>query len=187
MYPASNEIPASLFSLRGKVVVVPADTLSRDGYIGQGNMMKQPTLETLARQMRDAAVQMVPFSYPRAPASYEEFVYPLRMRQTRIDGYRVLVSFGIADHGHHMLESVQAFSCHGAFLPFSLVVKIGSTFLGKRNLSLMEMFQNRRKVYCWTVYRDTDGNPCRTPFKMDHEKCVFEGFEYDYVVPQHAE
>ena len=146
--------------------------------------MKQMSLDKLAEQMRAAAMQMVQFSYPRAPAEYEENVYPLRIRETTIDGYPVVVYYGIADHGHHMLESVQTFSRHGVFLPFSLVVKVGRYFLGTQCLSLMEMFREKRKIYCWTVYRDPDGKPGKTPFRMPSEKCVFEGFEYDYMTPQ---
>jgi hypothetical protein len=74
------------------------------------------------------------------------------------------------------------FAKYSAFLPFSLVVKVGRKFLGKHCLSLMEMHRGQRKIYCWTVYRDHDGRAVRTPFKMPSEKCVFEGFEYHYML-----
>ena len=148
--------------------------------------MNDLNLNTLLQEMRAIATQMVPFSYPRVPAENEECVYPLRIREAIVDGYPVVIYYGIADHGHHTLETVQVFSRHGIFLPFSLVVKVGRMFLGGYNLSLMEMFRERRKIYCWTVYRDRKGNPGKTPFKMPSERCVFEGFEYDYMTPQCA-
>jgi hypothetical protein len=148
--------------------------------------MKQLSLETLTKQMRASARQMVPWSYPRVDAFYEEYIYPLRIREATVDGYPVILYFGIADHGHHILETAQIFGKNTPFLPFYLVVKVARAFLGRDDLSLIEQHRGVRKIYCWTVYRDQDGNTVPAPFKMPVEKCVFEGFEYSYMMPQIA-
>ena len=143
-------------------------------------------LNTLVREMKATAAVMIPYSYPRVDAFYEDFIYPLRIRESVVDGYPLFVYFGIADHGHHTLETVQVFAKHTPFLPFSLVVKVARAFLGRKNLSLIEQHRGTRKIYCWTVYRDTDGDSTQAPFKMPSEKCVFEGFEYSYMMPHCA-
>jgi hypothetical protein len=81
------------------------------------------------------------------------------------------------------LETFQVLGQDCPFLPFATICKLARAFLGNSNLSLVELFKDNRKIYCWTVVRNKNGVAIPNPYKNNSERCNYEGFAYNYVSP----
>ena len=134
-------------------------------------------LETL----RIVSQHLVPYTFPMAPAEFEEDIAPLKKQEIEVDGYSIIVHFNKADYKRYYLESLQILGKHSPFLPFHLVVKLAQRMLGGHHLSLVEFYQDSRKVYCWSVCVDKQGKPMPSPIEDETQPCEFEGFEYAYM------
>jgi hypothetical protein len=146
-------------------------------------LYKEPKLERHVREMRALAEHLVPYNFPKAPADWEDDINILKAREVTIDGYSVVVHFSKADYGDHYLETLQILAKNAPFLPFVLLCKLAKAFLGDKELSLVEVIRDNRKVYCWTLTVDKDGNPIPSPFQQESEPCQYEGFRYSYMQP----
>jgi len=133
--------------------------------------------------LRNVSNYLVPYTFPRAPVELEEEISPLKKLDVEIDGYSVIIHFNRADYKRYFLESVQVLGKHSPFLPFHLVVKIAKRMLGSHYLSLVEFYQENRKVYCWSCCVDKEGKPIPSPIENKTKPCEFEGFEYKYMHP----
>jgi hypothetical protein len=147
-------------------------------------MYDKTTLDEHVRNMRRVGELLVPHNFPKVPAEQEEAIAVLKNRDATVDGYEVVLHYSKADYGTHFLESFQVVGKYVPFLPFGLVCKLGKRFLGPDNLSLVELFKDNRKIYCWTVAVTKEGTAVKTPVKEEGEDCVFEGFRYTYMDPK---
>jgi hypothetical protein len=127
---------------------------------------------------------LMPFNFPRVPPQDEDEVNHIKVRGLYVDGFNVLLHYSKQDYETYYLETLQILAKYAPFLPFSLVCKIGKRFLGDKHLSLVEIFQDQRKIYCWTLVTDNDGNPTDGPYQTQSEPCNYEGFEYKCVNPK---
>lgn len=137
-------------------------------------------------QMKTIGDRLVEYNWPQGPPQLEQHINVLKMRDLDVDGYPVTVHFGRADYDKSYLETLQIMSRNGVFLPFHLVAKLGKKFLGSHHLYLVEVFKDGRKIYCWTVTLDKHGRPIDPPNQQYAEDCVYDGFKYRYMYPQHV-
>lgn len=140
--------------------------------------------DKLIEDMRNLADFFVPYSYPSVSPVDEEMVNYLKFKELDIDGYRIVLHLNKHDYGTHHLETFQIVGKDVPFLPFCLVTKLVKRMLGSHNLSLIEVFKDGRKIYCWTVMTNNSGQPIDAPFKHEAETLSFEGLKYSYVKPE---
>lgn len=145
--------------------------------------MYNEKFDNLVKRLKSIGDKLVPYNFPRNSPRIEDDIHPLKVVETMVDGYEVVIYFSKADYAEHFLETVQIFGRNAPFLPFSLVVKIAQMFLGSSYLSLVEIPKANRKVYCWTVCLDREERPIESPYEVKSEICRFEGFEYAYMHP----
>jgi len=132
---------------------------------------------------RNLAKDLTPYNFPIGSVEWENYLSPLKKGEVETDGYQILYHFNRAYYGNHYLETFQIFNKHAPFLPFCLVSKLAQITLGSHHLSLVEFYQESRKVYCWTVCLDERGRPVETLMKEKSDSRIFEGFQYAYLSP----
>ena len=54
-------------------------------------------------------------------------------------------------------------------------------FLGNNHVSLLEIFHNNKKIYCWNVVTDIDDKPIENPYSSGQEKREFEKFNFNIM------
>lgn len=130
---------------------------------------------------------LMPYTYPQSDPGDEDDITMLKTTEIVVDGYHVIVHLNIADYNDRTLNTLQIFGRDLPFLPFTLVVKIARKFLGSECLFLTEIYQENRKVYCWTLIKDKYGKarpyPVNKKLKKVH-RCSFEGFDYILMDPK---
>ncbi len=141
-------------------------------------------LDQVIDEMRGMAHQLIPYTHPQASYFDSQEVAVLKQRTLYVDGYDVVLYFGIQDYGDFRIERLEIISVHTPFLPMYLVCKIAARFLGKHELRHSESFKMGRKVYVWTIGVDERGRPLALP-DPDLEKCSYEHFDYSCVTNLH--
>jgi hypothetical protein len=131
--------------------------------------------------MRALGEHLVPYNFPKTPPEYHEDLSVLKQRTCTIDGYEVVLHYSKSEFDTHTQETLQIYGEHMPFLPFSLICKLGKKFLGGYELNLVELFKDKRKIYCWSVSLDERGRPIPSPYEIQHQPCKFEGFDYSYM------
>jgi hypothetical protein len=137
--------------------------------------------DKLVEDMKALADYFIPYNYPSVSISDEELVNYLKFKELDIDGYHVVLHFNKHDYHDYYLETFQIVGKDTPFLPFCLVTKLVQRVLGSHNLSLVEVFKEMRKIYCWTLLTNKSGQPILSPYEAESERCNFEGFEYSYI------
>jgi hypothetical protein len=154
------------------------------GYIDLwGIAVKNNKFENLVCRLKSIGDMLIPYNFPLNDPQVEDDIHPLKIIETTVDGYRLIIYFSKADYDNYFLETAQIFGVNMPFVPFCLVVKIAQKFLGNENLSLVEIPRSNRKVYCWSVCKDKNGSAIEYPYNIKIETCQFEGFEYFYMQP----
>jgi len=141
------------------------------------------TFEITVDNLRSVGEMLIPYNFPLAHKDLEKDIAPLKKSEVEVDGYSLIIHFNKAKYKGYYLETFQIYNKYGPFLPFSLVVKMACKSLGGHLLSLVEFYQDDRKVYCWSVCVDEDGKPRPSPIEEESEPCEFEGFAYKYMHP----
>lgn len=134
--------------------------------------------------LRNLSHDLVPYNFPLGPVELEYYLSPLKKSEAVVDGYSLVFHFNRASYNDHFLESFQVYNKHAPFLPFCLVTRLARKALGSHHLSLVEFYQEDRKVYCWSVCLDSRGRPIASPMKERTDLRVFEGFGYSYMKPE---
>lgn len=134
--------------------------------------------------LRNMAFNLVPYNFPVGPVELEYYISPLKRSEATVDGYSIVFHLNRASYNDHYLESFQVYNKYAPFLPFFLVAKLARRALGSHHLSLVEFYQEDRKIYCWSVCLDARGRPIDTPIKERMDNRVFEGFRYGYMKPE---
>jgi len=148
---------------------------------------KESNLNEVAANMRSLGNLLMPYTYPKSITSlFDGDLDIFREREIYVDGYSLIVYYQKSDYGLYLLETLQVYNKVGPFLPFCVVLKVGTKFLGNENLSLVEIFKSNRKIYCWSLAKDHAGSPMELPYYADGENCVFEGISYFYINPSYV-
>lgn len=141
-------------------------------------------LDSKMDALRNISRSLVPYNFPLGAAELEYYLAPLKRTEVEVDGYPLVIHFNRASYNDHYLESFQVYNKYAPFLPFSLVTKLARKALGSHHLSLVEFYQEDRKIYCWTVCLDMRGRPIASPMKERSYSRIFEGFHYAYMTPE---
>lgn len=139
--------------------------------------MREKLDETI-RKMKGLGEIFIPYNFPQNDPHLEDDLNVLKVVQCEVDGYSLILHFSKADYGSYYIETLQVFSLESPFLPFHLVVKIARAFLGSEHLSLVELYKDNKKIYCWTKCLNKRGATIKSPYEEESEKCSFEGFDY---------
>jgi hypothetical protein len=134
--------------------------------------------------LRNLSNHLVDYNFPLSPMDFEYDIACLKKTEACVDSYNVVVHFNKACYGNYYLETFQVFNKNAPFLPFSLVAKLAKKTLGGHHLSLVEFYQQDRKIYCWSVCVDDRGRPIISPIQDQSKPKMFEGFEYRYMQPE---
>ena len=145
---------------------------------------KELKIKDIIDSMRALGERLIKYNFPKVmPSAMEDDLSVFKQREAILDGYPVVLHYQKADYDNHLMETLQIYGKNSPFLPFSLVCKLGRRFLGPSHLSLVEIFKDNRKVYIWSVCVDKTGNAIPSPYEMEIEECIFEGFNYIYLQP----
>tara|TARA_Y100000034_G_scaffold106329_3_gene134966 strand:+ start:1423 stop:1875 length:453 start_codon:yes stop_codon:yes gene_type:complete len=135
-------------------------------------------------RLKKLGQRLVSMNYPLGSPNDEPVLNPLKHCDTVIDGYRVTVHYNKADYGNHFMETFQVLGRDMPFLPFNAVCKLATLALGDNQLSLVELYKDQRKIYCWTLMTTKDGEPIKYPYEEDEiEYLNYQGFDYVYMNP----
>jgi len=134
--------------------------------------------------LRNLSLHLVPYNFPLGAVELEYYLSTLKRCESEVDGYTVVFHLNRASYGDHSLESFQVYNKYAPFLPFCLVAKLARKALGSHHLSLVEFYQEDKKIYCWSVCLDLRGRPMTSPMKERSDSRVFEGFQYAYMLPE---
>jgi len=135
-------------------------------------------------KIRNLGNQLVPLNFPQGPVELEYHISALKKSEAQVDGYSVVFHFNRAKYNDHYLETFQLYNKYAPFLPFYLVAKLVKKVLGGHLLSLVEFYQDDKKIYCWSVCLDSRGRPIESPAKEKCKSKNFEGFKYSYMTPE---
>ena len=142
------------------------------------------SLDDHITEMRSFGEFLMPYNFPQVKAEEEDDVNHIKAREVYVDGYDLILHYSKSQYENHFLETLQILGKYSPFLPFFLVCKIGKKFLGEQQLSLVEIFRDNRKIYCWTLVLDKAGKPTQGPYQKEGvETCTYEGFEYRFMTP----
>ncbi len=148
------------------------------------NAMKQkrPNIDEQINNLKRIGERLVPFNFPRAHQRQEQAVYVLKHADVDLDGYQIQIHYNKADYKTYTLLTFQVMGKKIPFLPFNLVFKLARKCLGEDYLSLLEIYRHRRKIYCWTLVLDKDGEPREYPYEEEEvEHLQYDGYEYTYM------
>ena len=137
-------------------------------------------LQTIARDLKAASNLIVNFTFPKISPSEESDFDFLRSATICVDGSLINIYYTKSDYNSHFFETVQIIGEHSPFIPFLVVLKVGKVFLGDGTLTLTEFYQKNRKVYCWNLITNKDGEKFES-ILIQGEKCNFEGHDYTYI------
>jgi hypothetical protein len=147
-------------------------------------LYKQPKLDEIVDDVRAMGDMLIPYNFPKVkPPIGEDDLAFFKERECLIDGYPVVLHYHKSDYDKHLMETLQVYGKNSPFLPFCVVVKLGKAFLGPHHLSLVELFKDNRKIYCWSLCVDRRGRPIPSPYDVQTEQCHYEGFDYLYLQP----
>lgn len=149
-------------------------------------LLDKKNLDEHVMEMKNLGEVLISHSHPQVPIHDDQIINVLKMRDIYVDGYYLVTHYNKCDYNTHYLQTLQIFSKNTPFLPFNLVCKIAKRFLGEEFLSLVEVFANGKRVYCWTLISDRKGNPILNPECENGEGCNYRGFEYVQMNPKYV-
>lgn len=149
---------------------------------------KQQNLDEIVGEMKALGEILVPFNYPKVSvSSWEDDLGIFKARSVVIDGYSLFIHYQKSDYEKYLIETLQIHNTKSPFLPFNLICKIGRRFLGSKDLSLIEIYKEHRKIYIWSLCTDYNGDSIPLPEQKNVESCEFEGLKYSYMQPQNID
>jgi len=150
-------------------------------------MYKPSSLSKCVKQMRSLGEILIPYNFPMSSPKTEDIITPLKQRLAFVDGYEIVLHYSKADYNDHYLETFQTLGHNFPHLPFSLVCKCAVIFLGSKELSLTELWQEERNIYIWTLTVDKGGHPLPTQYEDDAKQLhSYNGLEFSYVDPKYV-
>jgi len=146
--------------------------------------MYHENLDRIVERAKRLGEMLLPYNFPNAPKHDEDDLVGLKTIETTVDGYEVVMHYNKADYGDHFLETFQVLGKSSPFLPFHLVTKLAQKFLGNDNLYLVELVQEKCKIYIWTLCVNKQGDAIDNPNNDQSEELSYEGFQYRLMNPK---
>lgn len=140
-------------------------------------------LKDLSEEMRFVANKLIKYTSPKCHPKIEKDLIFIKTRVVIVDGYELVLFFSISQYDKRKHETLHIMSNDFNFLPFNLVSRVGRTFLGNKNLHLVELIKNGKKLYIWNVWLDENQNPTEVRVLQMNKTLTFEGWEYKYIYP----
>ncbi len=137
-------------------------------------------IEKIVDEMRGLGRLLSPF----VTSADEDTISLLKSRELQIEGYDIVVHYSETNIRGHHLECLQCIGVRNPFLPFSVVTKLARKYLGEEHLCFVDIFIDNKKVYCWTVSKDEDGNPIESRSVLREGN--FEGVKFSYLNPKNV-
>lgn len=144
--------------------------------------MSKQIQETIDR-MKRLGEMMSSKTFPNCNIGEDEDLIFLKSTEILIDGYTLILFYSVSDYSDHKIKNLQIYSKNHSFLPFNIVCKMAKKFLGDKYISLLELFYNNRKIYCWTMFTDSRDNPVVSPYDGNYIKKEFGDFNYYLMEP----
>lgn len=141
-----------------------------------------PTLDEIVSEMRALGDVLMPYNFPQAPFDPEDPIGILKSRSVVVDGFMLYLHYQKSDYNLYTIESLQIQSRTAPFLPFGVVKKIGVSFLGSSNLTLIEFIRDYKKIYVWSVCRGKDGDSVVVP-NSESVLCEYDGLKFCRLKP----
>lgn len=138
--------------------------------------------ETIGRMLKMAQT-LIPKTFPNVSIKSDQDIIVLKSSEIVVDGYTIVVFYSISDFRDHKIKSLQLHSKNHQFLPFNTACKIAKKFLGNKYISLIELFANKRRVYCWTQVCGEKEAPIMNPYGGECEHKEFGDFDYYLIEP----
>lgn len=127
---------------------------------------------------------MAEYLMPYCRNAYDKAdVAVLATREICVHGYDISFYFSKELHPDFYLWSLQMYSKHQGFLPFSLVCECATMFLGNDNLGLCEFIVLGRKLYTWSLAVNEDGTPIPIPSCPQVELREYQGLKFSASKP----
>lgn len=104
-----------------------------------------------------------------------------------IDGYKVLLIIKKENYDNYVLKIVQIIGTF-PFLPFNLITKIATKFLGKEHLSLVEVFKENKKIYIWyCCFNPENEKSIPSVYESDGDYIKYNDITYQYIDPKQVD
>ena len=145
----------------------------------------QTSFDDHIAEMKHLGNILVPYNYPVVTIEAENEINVLKTREVMVDGYTLVLHYSKSFCEDHYLLTLQIVNKYSHFLPFSLVCKVAKRFLGE-DLSLVETFQDNRKVYSWNYIQSLDGKFINPYESQEDEQKIYEGFKYRHMNPENV-
>lgn len=139
------------------------------------------SLDDFIDRIRNLGERLIPFNYPKSPIQPVDDLLIFKSESIIVDGYSMIIHYQKSDYDDYLMEVLQIYGETVPFLPFTVVTKLAKKFLGSHELSLVEMFKEGRKIYCWTIYVDRTGRPISPPYELEAEICEFDDLKYNLM------
>jgi len=139
-------------------------------------------LDKCVKELKAIGKYLIPYTFPMASLEFEKDIKILKQTEVTIDGYDVILSYSKADYEDSFSEILQIQPQYYPFLPFNLLCKIAVRFLGDKNLSLIEVIKDKKKLYCWILQTDKfDGSPIEPESKSSVK--IYQNMKYYSINP----
>lgn len=147
---------------------------------------KMKKIEKSVLELKNLGKILIPYNYPISNSNlYEDDLVILKTRLFVIDGYSIVAHYQRCDYDDCYMDVLQIYGDYSNFLPISVSCKMAKLFLGESELFLIETYKESKKIYCWTVYLDKDGNVIKSPSEDEGDLPYryYDDFKYFYVPP----
>lgn len=134
-------------------------------------------MKNSVKRIKNFGEMLIPYNTPEN--EYDMGV--MKTEEIVVDGYEMIVYYTKSKFETHCTEIVQIWGKYAVFLPFFVVCKLVKAFFGDEHLSLVELFKDNRKIYCWAVNCNLHGEPIPYPYQREAEECKFEDLKYHYM------
>lgn len=141
-------------------------------------LYKRENFTDLVARMKSFGNFLVPYSYPQRSIEDDNDISVLKTQNAMVDGYNLTLFYSKANYNEHFLEVVQVSARYTAFLPFFLVCKIGKKFLGDKHLSYIDFYRDYRKIYCWNVFTNKEGEAISPIYDREVSENTYEDLNY---------
>ena len=121
-----------------------------------------------------------PYSFPKFDASIEQSLTPYKIWRFPLDGYDVITYFTKTFTADCKIYSLQVWSEDFILLPFHISVKVAKIFLKDNNLSLFQMKNMDKFLYCWTKMTTLD-NEMLKPMDNFAEERSYGDLTYYFI------
>ena len=141
-------------------------------------------IEDYINDLKRLGEHLVSYNFPEGDPDSETVLNNLKHMDVTADGYQVTIHYSKAKYLDYYVLSFQIMGRTTPFLPFNVVCKLARKCLGNDDLSLIEIYKDRRKIYCWTLMTDLEGQPVEYPLDDgEYEPLAYEGLEYNLMRP----